>query len=127
MGIEDDAIARRREALERGEKVVPDSYQGVTKQRVRNVLAVIDRCTENMIDVVYALLCDEPSWYKKAAKNGYRFCNGGSVAHIGTHVGILQRGGNLKLDREGRDYWQKPLWDIGAIEKVYIDSKDVQF
>ncbi|EKN5122625.1 TPA: hypothetical protein ROS75_003834 [Yersinia enterocolitica] len=127
MGIEDDAIARRKEAQDRGEKVVPDSYQGVTKQRVSNVLAVIDRCTENMIDVVYSLLCDEPSWYKKAAKNGHRFCDGGSVAHIGTHVGILQRGGNLKLDREGRDYWLKPLWEIGAIEKVYLDSKDGEF
>ena len=88
------------------------------------MLAVIDRCTDNMIDVVFSLLCDEPSWYKKAAKNGYRFCDGASVAHIGTHVGILQRGGNLKLDREGRDYWLKPLWEIGAIEKVYLDSKD---
>ncbi|WP_237712312.1 BsuBI/PstI family type II restriction endonuclease [Pantoea sp. Sc1] len=124
MGIEDDAIARRKEAQEKGAKIVPDCYQGVTKQRVSDVLAVIDRCTDNMIDVVFSLLCDEPSWYKKAAKNGYRFCDGASVAHIGTHVGILQRGGNLKLDREGRDYWLKPLWEIGAIEKVYLDSKD---
>jgi len=124
VGIEDDAIARRKEAQEKGAKIVPDCYQGVTKQRVSDVLAVIDRCTDNMIDVVFSLLCDEPSWYKKAAKNGYRFCDGASVAHIGTHVGILQRGGNLKLDREGRDYWLKPLWEIGAIEKVYLDSKD---
>lgn len=118
MGIEDDAISRRLEAQKEGRNVVPDSYQGVTKQRVTDVLAIIDRRTDNMVDVVYSLLCDEPSWYKKAARNGYRFCDGASVAHIGTHVGILQRGGNLKLDREGRDYWLKPLWEIGAIEKV---------
>ncbi|CAI0803006.1 BsuBI/PstI family type II restriction endonuclease [Serratia fonticola] len=127
MGIEDVAIARRLEAQGNGEQVVPDSYQGVTKQRVIDVLAVIDRCTDNMVDVVYSLLCDEPSWYKKAALNGYRFCDGASVAHIGTHVGILQRGGNLKLDREGRDYWLKPLWEIGAIEKVYFDSNADDF
>lgn len=127
MGIEDDAISRRLEAERRGEQAVPDSYQSVTKQRVTDVLTVIDRRTDNMVDVVYSLLCDEPSWYKKAARSGYRFCDGASVAHIGTHVGILQRGGNLKLDREGRDYWLKPLWEIGAIEKVYLDSNDVGF
>ncbi|MBY8060921.1 hypothetical protein KW465_14970 [Vibrio fluvialis] len=127
MSIEDDAIARRTEALKKGVQVVPDSYQGVTKSRVSSVLAVIDRCTDNMIDVVYSLLCDEASWYKKAARNGYSFGDGASVAHIGTHVGILQRGNNIKLDREGRDYWLKPLWEIGAIEKVYLDSKDGTF
>ncbi len=127
MGIEDDAIARRKEALNKAEQVIPDSYQRVTKSRVSSVLAVIDRCTDNMIDVVYSLLCDEPSWYKKAGRNGYLFCDGASVAHIGTHVGILQRGNNIKLDREGRDYWLKPLWEIGAIEKVYLDSKEVVF
>ncbi|EPD9022671.1 BsuBI/PstI family type II restriction endonuclease [Escherichia coli] len=127
MGIEDDAIARRLEAQRKGVQVVPSDYQGVTKQRVVDVLTVIDRCKDNMVDVVYSLLCDEPSWYKKAAHSGYRFCDGASVAHIGTHVGILQRGGNLKLDREGRDYWLKPLWEIGAIEKVYFDSNDIGF
>ncbi|GKX51546.1 BsuBI/PstI family type II restriction endonuclease [Budvicia aquatica] len=127
MGIEDVAIARRLEAQRNEEQVVPDSYQGVTKQRVIDVLSIIDRCTNNMVDVVYSLLCDEPSWYKKADHSGYRFCDGASVAHIGTHVGILQRGGNLKLDREGRDYWLKPLWEIVAIEKVYFDSSDEEF
>lgn len=33
------------------------------------------------------------------------------------YIGILQRGGYTKLDREGRDYWLKPLWEIGALEK----------
>lgn len=124
VGIEDDAIVRRLEAERKGESTIPESYQDVTKKRVSDVLTVIDRRTENMVDVVYALLCDELSWYRKAARNGYKFCDGASVAHIGTHVGILQRGGNLKLDREGRDYWLKPLWEIGAIEKIYLDTKD---
>ncbi|CED58365.1 Putative uncharacterized protein [Moritella viscosa] len=60
--------------------------------------------------------------YPKAARQELRFCDGASVAHIGTHVGILQRGRNIKLDREGRDYWLKPFWEVGAIEKVYLDS-----
>ncbi|ABV38852.1 hypothetical protein Ssed_4248 [Shewanella sediminis HAW-EB3] len=122
MSIEDVVIARRIAAQEAGEQVVPDSYQGVTKQRVRYVLTVIDRATDNMVDVVYSLLCDELSWYTRAARQELRFCDGASVAHIGTHVGILQRERNIKLDREGRDYWLKPLWEVGAVLKVYLDS-----
>lgn len=122
MGIEDVMIARRDKAQSEGKQVVPDSYQGVSKERVRRVLLAIDQANDNKIDVIFSLLCDEQSWYPKAAKQGLRFCDGASVAHIGTHVGILQRGRNIKLDREGRDYWLKPFWEIGAIEKVYLDS-----
>lgn len=122
MSIEDVVIARRNAAQAAGEVVVPDSYQGVTKQRVTEVLTVIDQSNANKIDVIYSLLCDESSWYPRAARRDFRFCDGASVAHIGTHVGILQRGRNIKLDREGRDYWLKPFWEVGAIEKVYLDS-----
>jgi hypothetical protein len=121
MSIEDVIIARRISSQEAGESVVPDNYQGITKHRVREVLAMIDQCNDNKVDVIYSLLCDELSWYHKAAKNELRFCDGASVAHIGAHVGILQRGRNIKLDREGRDYWLKPFWEVGAIEKVYLD------
>jgi hypothetical protein len=122
MSIEDDMIARRNAARAAGEQVVPDSYRGVTKRRVRELLAVIDQSDDKKVDVVYSLLCDEPSWYTKAAQEGLRFCDGASVAHIGAHVGILQRERNIKLDREGRDYWLKPFWGIGAIEKVHLAS-----
>lgn len=121
MSIEDDIIERRNAAQKSGKQVVPDNYQGVTKHRISEVLAVIDQLNDNKLDVVYSLLCDELSWYPKAAKQELRFCDGASVAHIGTHVGILQRGRNIKLDREGRDYWLKPFWEVGAIEKVYLD------
>lgn len=126
MNIEDDMIARRNVAQEAGKQVVPDSYQGISKQRIHEVLTEIDQSNDNKVDVVYSLLCDDKSWYKKAAERGLRFCDGASVAHIGTHVGILQRGRNIKLDREGRDYWLKPLWEIGAIEKVYLNP-NVEF
>ena len=32
-----------------------------------------------------------------------------------------------KLDREGRDYWLKPLWEIGALEKLYFDPETAEF
>tara|TARA_R110001583_G_scaffold76235_1_gene208928 strand:- start:17317 stop:18315 length:999 start_codon:yes stop_codon:yes gene_type:complete len=121
MSIEDVMIERRNAAKEAGELLIPPKYQGVSKQRVSEVLASIDQLNDNKLDVIYSLLCDELSWYPKASLQELRFCDGASVAHIGTHVGILQRGRNIKLDREGRDYWLKPFWEVGAIEKVYLD------
>ena len=80
-----------------------------------------------MIEAVFALLDEMPSQFTKAAQLGFKFRDGATTAHIGAHIGILQRGKNTKLDREGRDYWLKPLWEIGAIEKVYFDSDSSKF
>ncbi|MFT6925516.1 MAG: hypothetical protein ACJAZP_001100 [Psychromonas sp.] len=127
MGVVDDAIARRNKSIADGEDVLTDNYNSVTVDKIRRVLTQIDRCTNNMIEGVFALMSTEPNWFKKAAENGYLFRDGATTAHIGTHVGILQRGNRDKLDREGRDYWLKPLWEIGAIEKAYFDSKNITF
>jgi len=127
MGVVDDAIAQREKCIAEGVNVLSIDYNGVTVDKIKNVLTKIDRCTPNMIEGVFALMSTEPSWFKKAAKNGYQFRDGASTAHIGTHVGILQRGNRDKLDREGRDYWLKPLWEIGAIEKAYFNSPDSNF
>ncbi|MEZ5993935.1 MAG: BsuBI/PstI family type II restriction endonuclease [Planctomycetota bacterium] len=92
------------------------------------VLAALDLNKADIVDVVFALLDDQlPSQFLKAAKAGFKFCNGATTAHIGAHVGILQRGGSLKLDREGRDYWIKPLGNVGAIEPVMFASDEVEF
>lgn len=127
MGVENDAIARREECLANGEAVLPHDYNGVTFEKIECVLTQIDRCTRSMAEAVFALMCTEPSWFSKASKAGYQFRDGATTAHIGTHIGILQRGNRIKLDREGRDYWLKPLWEIGAIEKAYFSSKDCNF
>ncbi|MFM1643800.1 BsuBI/PstI family type II restriction endonuclease [Aeromonas salmonicida] len=127
MGVVDDAITRRNRCLEAGEPVLPDNYNGVTIDKIRRVLTQIDRCTDNMVEGVFALLSTEDSWFKKAAENGLRFRHGATTAHVGTHVGILQRGNRDKLDREGRDYWLKPLWEIGAIEKIYFNPPTSEF
>ncbi len=69
-----------------------ESYQGVTKARVVEVLKAIDRHTDDLTDAVFALLDDQhDSWFTKAPP-GTRFCDGASTAHIACHVGILQRG-----------------------------------
>lgn len=127
MGIVDNAIAKRKQLLEAGMPVLPDNYNNVTKDKIRRVLTKIDRCTNNMIEGVFALISTEPSWFTNAAKNGYQFRHGATTAHIGTHIGILQRGNRDKLDREGRDYWLKPLWEIGVIEKVYFNPQNCTF
>lgn len=116
----------RQEALARGRKPVPDKLQGVSKDRIAEVLRRLDLHTTDRVDAVFALLDNKrSSWFPSLA--GIRtFSEGATVAHVGCHIGILQRG-KTKLDREGRDYWIKPLRQIGAIEPVFLDSKNKQF
>jgi hypothetical protein len=108
----------RKELIRRDGAAVPDAFQGVSKQRIRTVLERIDRVTPDMIDAVFALLDDRQTWFTTAPA-GSLFCDGATTAHIGCHVGILQRDQG-KLDREGRDYWLKPLREVGAIETVTL-------
>jgi hypothetical protein len=113
-----------------GKDPVPSAFQGVTKDRITDVLREIDCYTADQRDAVFALLDDvSPSFYSLQYKNfpsSIRFCEGATVAHVGCHFGILQRGEG-KSDREGRDAWLKPLWDIVAIEKVFYDKANCQF
>ena len=112
--------------MEAGKPAVSSSFQGITKKRIATVLSRIDRNTAGIVDATFALLDDQqPSWFSKAPMEA-KCCEGATTAHIGCHVGILQRGKG-KLDREGRDYWLKPLWQIGAIEKIYFDSTTQAF
>jgi len=105
----------------------PEQLQGVTKSRIREVLRALALGTDDQIDVVFALLDDErDSWFTKAAAKGMKFSAGASTAHLACHVGLLQRKSG-KLDREGRDYWSKPLWQIGAVEKIIFDRKTAEF
>lgn len=114
-----DVVKKLRECeIEAGREPVPSSLQGVDKSRIAATLARIDRDHADTVDAVFALLDDQrPSWFSKPPP-GLTLSDGASTAHIACHVGILQRGRG-KLDREGRDAWLKPLWEIGAMEKVY--------
>ena len=121
MALHDRIQQMRKELLAQGKQPVPDALQNVSKDRLRTVLSQIDRNAPDIVDAVFALLDNhQPSWFSNAPDD-IRFCDGATTAHIACHVGILQRGVG-KLDREGRDYWLKPLWEIGAMEKVYFDS-----
>jgi hypothetical protein len=123
MALEDRIWALRKAALDAGEKPVPTKYQCVSKKRIAEVLEEVDRRTDDIVDAVFALLDNQlDSWFGKIAKQK-KFCDGATTAHIACHVGILQRGFR-KLDREGRDYWIKPLRDIGAIEPIYLQDRD---
>lgn len=72
-----------------------------------------------MVDAVFALLDNITESFFAGARPGTRFSDGASTQQIGAHVGTFQRGGT-RLDREGRDYWIKPLRELGAIEPVYL-------
>src|SRR6266542_2018547 len=105
----------------------PAALQGITKERITQVLQALDRASRDKVDAVFALLDDfNPNWFFEAGQKGLKFCDGASTAHIACHVGVLQRNGG-KLDREGRDYWLKPLWEIGALEKLYFNSETAEF
>lgn len=120
MALEEAVRQIRKAAIKAKREPVPIVLQGVNKERVRRVLTGIDRVSVDLVDVVFALLDDQlPSWFSKAPE-GAKICDGASTAHLACHVGILQRGGR-KLDREGRDYWIKPLRDVGAIVAVTLD------
>lgn len=114
-------IVKRR--IQAGEIKCPIAPQGVTKERITKVLRKLHKFNENIRDAVFALLDDSPNWYPTAPKSA-RFCDGASTAYIGAHIAILQRGGDIKLDREGRDKWIKPLVDIVAVEKCYLPAKN---
>ena len=106
---------------------LPAALQGVTKDRITEVLHALDRESKDRVDAIFALLDDiNPNLFFEAAQKGLKFCHGASTAHIACHVGVLQRKSG-KLDREGRDYWLKPLWEIGALEKLYFDPEATDF
>jgi len=99
---------------------VGDLSGGVSKERIRAVLGRISRENADTVDAVFALLDGQTTSFFTGASN-LRFCEGATTAHIACHIGILQRESG-KLDREGRDYWLKPLWEIGAMEKVFYTA-----
>src|SRR5689334_16554668 len=122
MGLNDRVRKIRGDCVAAGTSPVPETLQGVTKARIAEVLRALDLENIDRVDAVRALLDDtRPSWFT-TAPIGTRFSDGATVAHIACHVGILQRGKD-KLDREGRDYWIKPLRDIGAVEAIIFDPK----
>lgn len=119
MALHDKIAELREYRMRNGGDAVPDAYQGVTKDKIRRVLSRIALENADLVDGVFALLDDEtPSWFPKPP-SGAKFCDGATTAHIACHMGILQRGYG-KLDREGRDYWIKPLRELGGIEPITL-------
>ena len=120
MALNDDVLKLRADRTRSGGQPVPERFQGVTKARIRQVLAGIDLGSNtDLVDGVFALMDNETSsWFPKAP-DGAKFADGASTAHLACHVGILQRG-QTKLDREGRDYWIKPLRELGGIEAITL-------
>jgi hypothetical protein len=117
--VDDLAAELRRQRIEETGTPVPEELQGVSKQKVQEVLARLSLTHPDLVDAVYSLLDNETdSWMHNAPENA-KFADGATTAQIACHIGILQRG-RTKLDREGRDYWIKPLRDLGGFEAVYL-------
>lgn len=104
---------------------VRSRLQGVSKSNVAKTLWAIGKWSKDMEDAVWCLLDNRfPSLL--ARNSELKFSDGATVAQIGCYVGILLRGQG-KLDREGRDYWLKPLREVGAIEAVTFDPSQKKF
>jgi hypothetical protein len=117
MALHDRIAEFRKHRIETTGVAVPSELQGVSKARIKAVLTRLALGnSEDIVDGVFALLDNETiSWFGKSV--GVKFWEGATTAHLACHIGILQRGRG-KLDREGRDYWIKPLRDLGGIEAV---------
>ncbi len=126
MKIEERITELRRQRLESTGVSVPHAFQGVTKEIIVAALERVDRNNSDNADAVFALLDDETQSWFPIIKKTRKFCHGATTAMIACHIGILQRGKG-KLDREGRDNWLKPLWTIGAIEKVFLLKNEKVF
>lgn len=120
MALRDDVLALRNARTAAGSPPVPEALQGVTRAKVAQVLgAVALGGNADIVDGVFALLDDEtPSWFPKAP-DGAKVADGATTGHLACHIGILQRDGG-KLDREGRDYWIKPLRELGGIVPIFV-------
>ncbi len=123
MALKDHIQDLLDDAEKAGKKPVPDQYQGINKERIAAVLTELSVATPDSVDAVYALLDNEHDNWFSTAPTGSKFCDGASIAHLGYHIGFLQRGTRTKLDREGRDYWIKPLSALGAILLTQLHSK----
>ena len=97
-----------------------DSYQDITLEDITTVLKKLNQFSDDKRDVVWCLLNNEfPSLFANADQ--FKISDGASIAHLGGYIGILKRHAK-RLDREGRDYWVKPLTDIAAIEPITLQD-----
>lgn len=98
-------------------------YQDITLEDISTVLKKLNQYSDDKRDVVWCLLNNElPSLFSNT--ENFTISDGASIAHIGGYIGILERH-SKQLDREGRDYWVKPLIEIAAIEPITL--KDGKF
>jgi hypothetical protein len=126
MRLDQKVEAMRQEAIAEGRPPVAQAHQGIAKPRIQAVLRALSLDHPDITDAVFALLDDtRPSWFP-SPPSGAMFFDGATTAHVACHVGILQRGTG-KLDREGRDYWLKPLRDVGAIETCFLAAAQRAF
>lgn len=92
----------------------PKAPSGVKREIISAALGVVDHDRLDLIDVISCML-DES--FPSLLDDGLKLSDGATTANIACYVGILMRQGN-KLDREGRDYWIKPLVELGIVKQV---------
>lgn len=121
ISVEARVKAIRDKADAEGKPRLPGTLQGVSRERIAKVLAKLGYPNGDLVKCAFALLDDTHT-----SLRDFKFSDGATTAQLGSHIAFLQSDGNMKLDREGRDYWIKPLIEIGAAEPVtLLDGKFV--
>jgi hypothetical protein len=98
-----------------------EELQGVSWAKMAMVLSQVALGgNADIVDGVFAFLDDEtPSWFPKPPE-GAKVADGATTVHLACHIGILERGCG-KLDRgKGRDYWIKPLRELGGFVPIAL-------
>lgn len=113
------------ENLRKNKFFPPNNPQNISFKTVTLALEFFDLADKDKIDVVMSLL-DNTLYSLFASADDKSFADGASIADIGCYVGIWMRDGN-KLDREGRDYWMKPLVECGITEELEWNSSHKKF
>jgi hypothetical protein len=125
MTIESRFKQLRAQRAKEGLPTVPPSPGGVQRAQVEDFVRQCFNGNVDITDAICALLDDTtPSGFTSGRRGQTRtwlMSEGATTAQIGAYIGILKRGGELKLDREGRDHWIKPLRAIGGINPVTFD------
>jgi hypothetical protein len=108
MQLHDKVAKLRRARLKTGTSSVPDSFQGVTKTRIRQVLRLIDLGQNpDIVDTVFALLDDQTESLFSNAPEAARFSSGATTDPAALLFAVIQRYpkrlGKTRLYFKGRD------------------------
>lgn len=117
-----EKVADYFKALHDEEKYIPQkTYQNISKEKVELFLSFFNFNKIDYVSTIMALLDNVLPNAFRSVSNIYSFSDGATIAQIGSYIGYLLNCSNGSIDRENvRDYYVKPLIEIGVIEPILL-------